>query len=125
MWHTVYNFHVCYDEWYNCKLENFILAFFRFLKNSTPQVLSSLGPFAQLNAEEVKTTVEEMRDILSRLLKVFYDVAGSKRVVEIVLTKVEKFYLNIPILETICNPGLQERHWKQVIYSNAHFNVPK
>lgn len=55
-----------------------------------------------------------MRSTLARLSKAFLDVQGARRIVEIVLTKVEKFCSAIPILETICNPGLQERHWKKV-----------
>lgn len=74
----------------------------------------TLGPFTRLNADEVKFSIENMRDTLFRLLKVFHDTAGAKRIVEIVLSKVEKFYLNVPILQTICNPGMQERHWKKV-----------
>lgn len=79
------------------------------------------APYKKLDASEVKTTVYNMKDILSRLSKLFGDVPGAKRILEIVLTKVEKFCLNIPILETICNPGLQDRHWEKVYYSFLKF----
>ena len=58
-----------------------------------------------------------MKNVLMKLSKCFYDVPGAKRIVEIVLTKAEKFNVNVPILETICNPGLQERHWERVIHA--------
>lgn len=73
-----------------------------------------LDPFISLNAKEVQESVQNMRSTLARLSKAFLDVQGARRIVEIVLTKVEKFCSAIPILETICNPGLQERHWKKV-----------
>jgi len=64
-----------------------------------------------------------MKNILVRLSECFYDVPGAKRIVEIVLTKAEKFSTNIPILETICNPGLQERHWEKVS-DTCNFDYP-
>ncbi|KAK7575999.1 hypothetical protein V9T40_012285 [Parthenolecanium corni] len=89
LWHTVLNFHESHENWCN-------------------------NPFISLNAKEVQESVQNMRSTLARLSKAFLDVQGARRIVEIVLTKVEKFCSAIPILETICNPGLQERHWKKM-----------
>ncbi|XP_072152186.1 dynein axonemal heavy chain 3 isoform X4 [Bemisia tabaci] len=89
LWHTILEFHKKYEIWYN-------------------------GPFANLNAEEIKETVDSMWSILYKLSKTFYDVPGSKRIAEIVRAKVEKFKQLIPVLQTVCNPGLRDRHWEQI-----------
>lgn len=67
-----------------------------------------------LNAEEIKETVESMWRNLYKLARTFYNVPGSKRVAETVRGKVDKFRQYIPVLEAICNPGLKERHWREV-----------
>lgn len=64
---------------------------------------------------EIKEEVEAVWKLLYKLAKTFHDVPGSKRVAEIVRAKVEKFKQYLPVLQTICNPGLQERHWQQVL----------
>ncbi|RZF36882.1 hypothetical protein LSTR_LSTR004570 [Laodelphax striatellus] len=89
LWHTVLEFHQSYDKWY-------------------------FGPFKGLDAEEIKETVDSMWKILYKLAKTLYDVPGSKRVAEMVRAKVEKFKQYVPILQTICNPGIRERHWQQI-----------
>ncbi|XP_075210784.1 dynein heavy chain 3, axonemal [Lycorma delicatula] len=89
LWHTVLEFHQSYDKWY-------------------------FGPFKELDAEEIKETVENMWRVLYKLAKTLYDVPGSKRVAEMVRAKVEKFRQFVPILQTICNPGIRERHWQQI-----------
>ncbi|XP_073998137.1 dynein axonemal heavy chain 3-like isoform X3 [Rhodnius prolixus] len=89
LWHTVYDFHTSYDKWF-------------------------YGPFMGLNAEEIKETVESMWRNLYKLARTFYNVPGSKRVAETVRGKVDKFRQYIPVLEAICNPGLKERHWREI-----------
>lgn len=73
------------------------------------------GPFKGLDAEAIKEEVENCWKILYKLAKTFHDVPGSKRVAEMVRAKVEKFRQYVPVLQCICNPGLQERHWQQVL----------
>lgn len=72
------------------------------------------GPFKDLDAEEIKESVENMWRTLYKLAKTLFDVPGSKRIAEMVRAKVEKFKQFVPVLQTICNPGIQERHWIQV-----------
>lgn len=73
-----------------------------------------LGPFKGLDAEEIKEIVDNMWRTLYKLGKTLYDVPGSKRIAEMVRAKVEKFRQYVPVLQTICNPGIRDRHWKQV-----------
>lgn len=73
------------------------------------------GPFLHLNAIEVKDTVDNMWKNLYKLARTLQDYPGSKRVAEIVRGQVDDFKQYLPVLETICNPGMHERHWKEVI----------
>lgn len=89
LWHTVYNFHESYDVWY-------------------------YGPFSVLDADQVREEVENMWRVLYKLAKAFFDNPGAKRVAETVRAKVEKFRQFLPVLQTVCNKGLQPRHWNRV-----------
>lgn len=89
LWHTVLGFHEKYETWY-------------------------YGPFEVLDADAVAEEIEEMWRILYKLGKSLHENAGARRVAEIVRAKVEKFRTLIPVLQTVCNKGLQERHWDQI-----------
>jgi len=67
-----------------------------------------------LNAEDIAEEVEGMWKSLYKLSKTLQDTPGAKRIAETVRAKVEKFRQYIPVLNTICNPGLQARHWEKV-----------
>jgi len=55
--------------------------------------------------------VDEMHALTFKLSKIFMDQPAARRISENVRGKIEKFKLNMPILHTLCNPGLRERHW--------------
>lgn len=61
---------------------------------------------------------------LYKLARTLQDYPGSKRVAEIVRGKVDNFKKYLPVLETICNPGIHERHWIEVIYCILLDNFP-
>lgn len=89
LWNTVLTFHKNYEIWYS-------------------------GPFAGLDAEEVKETTDDVWRTLYRLARALADVPGGRRIADTVRGKVEKFRQFIPLLQIICTPGLQDRHWKQI-----------
>ncbi|KAL1116324.1 hypothetical protein AAG570_005819 [Ranatra chinensis] len=89
LWHTVLEFHQSYDTWY-------------------------YGPFMGLDADGIKDTVDNMWKTLYKLAKTFIEVPGSKRIAEMVRGKVEKFRQFVPVLQAICNPGMQQRHWDEI-----------
>ncbi|XP_018322727.1 dynein heavy chain 3, axonemal isoform X2 [Agrilus planipennis] len=89
LWHTAYEFHVNYDVWY-------------------------YGPFAALDADAVVEEVESMWRTLYKLAKTFSDNPAARRIAETVKAKVEKFKQFSIVLQTICNPGIQERHWEKI-----------
>ncbi|XP_059139620.1 dynein axonemal heavy chain 3-like isoform X2 [Physella acuta] len=89
LWRTAYNF---------------------YLKNE----LWTHGPFKNLNSEEIENEVSEMWRTMYKLTKAFADQPGPRHIANSVKTKIDKFKTNMPILQTICNPGIRGRHWDQM-----------
>ncbi|XP_066246402.1 dynein axonemal heavy chain 3 [Euwallacea similis] len=89
LWHSVLEFHENYDIWY-------------------------YGPFAGLDANEITEYVDNMWRTLCKLVKIFSDNPGARRIAEMVRAKVEKFRQFLPVLQTVCNKGLQKRHWNKI-----------
>ena len=74
----------------------------------------SIGPFTDINSEEVEEEIGGMYRTVLKLTKTFGDAPGPRRVADSVKSKIDKFKVHIPLLQIICNPGLRERHWEQV-----------
>lgn len=89
LWHTVLHFHRNYEKWY-------------------------YGPFLGLDADEMREETDNAWRTLYKLGRVLTDIPGARRIAEMIRGKVEKFKQFIPVLQTICNPGLQARHWEQI-----------
>lgn len=89
LWHIALSFHQNYDLWY-------------------------YGPFQGLDAEKVREQTDETWRTLYKMSRILADVPGARRVAEMVRGKVEKFQQFIPVLQIICTPGLQARHWQTI-----------
>ncbi|XP_061175178.1 dynein axonemal heavy chain 3-like [Saccostrea echinata] len=89
LWNTAYQFHQKHEQWLN-------------------------GPFQNLNSEEIESDVGDMWRTMYKLTKQFNDQAGPRRVADTVKNKVDKFKQHLPILNTICNPGIRDRHWEMM-----------
>ncbi|XP_050466815.1 dynein axonemal heavy chain 3 isoform X2 [Cataglyphis hispanica] len=89
LWHTALDFHRNYDKWF-------------------------YGSFIGLDADQIRDETENTWRILYKLSRVLTEVPGARRVAEIVRGKVEKFRQFIPVLQIICTPGLQARHWEAI-----------
>ncbi|KAJ8245818.1 hypothetical protein GJAV_G00260630 [Gymnothorax javanicus] len=72
------------------------------------------GPFKNLNAEQVSDELAAMWRTMYKLAKSFSDLAGPRRVADSFKIKIDKFKHHLPILTTICNPGIKERHWEEI-----------
>ena len=47
-----------------------------------------------------------------KLTKTLGDQPGPRNVADRVKGKIDKFKQHLPILQTICNPGIRDRHWE-------------
>ncbi|XP_035261919.1 dynein heavy chain 3, axonemal [Anguilla anguilla] len=72
------------------------------------------GPFQNLNAEHITDELAAMWRTVYKLAKSFSDLPGPRRVADSFKIKIDKFKQHLPILTTICNPGMKERHWQEI-----------
>lgn len=54
---------------------------------------------------------------LHKLTKSLSSLPGPRRVAKTFKGKVDQFKQHVPILSTICNPGIKDRHWEMVSLS--------
>lgn len=55
-----------------------------------------------------------MSDIIQKLIKQLVNNPQAKRIAEQVRLKIDKFKIYLPILDAICQQGLNERHWNLI-----------
>ncbi|GIX78819.1 hypothetical protein CDAR_277851, partial [Caerostris darwini] len=72
------------------------------------------GPIHQVEPELVEQEVMTLWRLLYKLEKTFSDTPEPRRIAESVKSTVEKFKEYIPLVQTLCNPGLRDRHWDQI-----------
>lgn len=69
------------------------------------------GPFEALNGESIHRDVESMSDTIQKLIKHLANNPQAKRIADQVRMKIDKFKVYLPVLDAICQQGLNERHW--------------
>ncbi|XP_078276213.1 dynein axonemal heavy chain 3-like [Rhinoraja longicauda] len=88
LWRTALQFNLHHDKWMN-------------------------GSMLQVNAEEVEQEVQSLWKISYKLTKVFNhpDLHGPLKVATTIKTKLDKFKINMPLINALCSPGIKQRHW--------------
>ncbi|XP_063078071.1 dynein axonemal heavy chain 3 [Engraulis encrasicolus] len=72
------------------------------------------GPFVHLNAEQVTEELSSMWRLMYKLTKSFSELPAPRRVADSFRLKMDKFKVHLPLLTTICNPGMKDRHWDKI-----------
>ncbi|KAJ3048328.1 Dynein heavy chain 7, axonemal, partial [Rhizophlyctis rosea] len=72
------------------------------------------GPFLKLDPEVVENEVTNMWRNIYKLCLTFENDAAPLEVAEITKEQLERFKVHLPLISTLCNPGLRERHWKDI-----------
>ncbi|XP_071775394.2 dynein axonemal heavy chain 3 [Centroberyx gerrardi] len=72
------------------------------------------GPFLDLNAEKISDDLGTMWRNMYKLTKSFSNLPGPCRVAKSFKSKIDQFKRHLPILTTICNPGIKDRHWERI-----------
>ncbi|XP_064605237.1 dynein axonemal heavy chain 3-like isoform X2 [Liolophura sinensis] len=99
LWRAAVKFHKEYDKWMN-------------------------GPVLEVNAEVVEEEVQTLWRTAYKLTKIFShpDYKGPLRAATTIKTKLEKFKINMPLINALCNPGLKKRHW-DMMNEKVGFNM--
>lgn len=100
LWHTAYHFESCYEVWF-------------------------YGKYVGLKSDNIREEVEEMTKTIYKLTKSLTSNPFAKRIAEQIRLKIDKFRVYIPILESICRQGLNERHWEQISQELGEKIYPK
>ena len=72
------------------------------------------GPFPELDGEEIADEVGTVFRTAFKLSKQLSEKRGPAKTASSLLKRVETFKADIPVVQTLCNPGMMERHWDQV-----------
>ncbi|WAR10683.1 DYH7-like protein [Mya arenaria] len=72
------------------------------------------GPMTGVDPDDVEQEVGNFWRGLYKLEKAFDTVPAAKKIAGKVKTKVEEFREHMPLISTLFNPGLRERHWEQI-----------
>ncbi|KAJ3389327.1 Dynein heavy chain 7, axonemal [Entophlyctis sp. JEL0112] len=72
------------------------------------------GPFLKLDPEVVESEVSNMWRTMFKLISIFENDPGPLEICEITKEQLERFKVHLPLISTLCNPGLRERHWKDI-----------
>lgn len=74
----------------------------------------AVGPFLELDAEQVEEEVGTMWRTMHKLTRTFAEQPQPKRSAELYKMKLNEFKEHLPLLQTFCNQGLRDRHWQRV-----------
>ncbi|XP_044191900.1 dynein axonemal heavy chain 3 isoform X1 [Thunnus albacares] len=72
------------------------------------------GPFLHLDAEKISDELDIMWRTMHKLTKSLSNLPGPCRVAKSFKSKIDQFKQHLPILTTICNPGIKDRHWEKI-----------
>lgn len=67
-----------------------------------------------LEAESISDELDAMWKTLHKLFRSFSSLPGPQLVAKTYEQKVEQFKAHLPVLRTISNRGIKDRHWQQV-----------
>ncbi|CAH1790213.1 unnamed protein product [Owenia fusiformis] len=72
------------------------------------------GPMSGVDPDTTEQDVGNIWRALYKLEKVFDGVPAAKKIAQKVKAKVEEFKEHMPLIQTLFNPGLRDRHWDQI-----------
>ena len=72
------------------------------------------GPMEKVDPETVDADIANYHRTLFKLEKTFEQVPAPRKIASKMRLRVEEFKEHMPLVMTLFNPGLKERHWQQI-----------
>lgn len=82
-----------------------------FIEKRDLWLKSQVGSFDPV---DIAKDIEQVYDVVLRLSQEFEESPQSKRLADDIKTIIDEFRLNMPIIQTLGNPGMKLRHWEQI-----------
>nr|CAI5840362.1 unnamed protein product [Callosobruchus analis] len=73
------------------------------------------NPIQNIDAESIETSVTDMYKMMVRLIKVFADIEAVQSVAIEIRNQIDQFKPLIPLLMSLKNPGMKQRHWDKFL----------
>uniref|UniRef100_A0A8D3CSS9 AAA+ ATPase domain-containing protein n=1 Tax=Scophthalmus maximus TaxID=52904 RepID=A0A8D3CSS9_SCOMX len=67
-----------------------------------------------LDAEKISEDLDVMQRTMYKLTKSFSNLVGPNSVAKSFKSKTDQFKQHLPVLTTICNPGIKDSHWEKI-----------
>ncbi|KAI9190103.1 hypothetical protein H9P43_001536 [Blastocladiella emersonii ATCC 22665] len=72
------------------------------------------GPLLDLEAEAVEAEIDNLRRETFRVGAMVAAVAAPQKIVTHIKEKIDEFLQYMPVIRILCNPGLRDRHWRDM-----------
>ncbi|OAJ39728.1 hypothetical protein BDEG_23556 [Batrachochytrium dendrobatidis JEL423] len=72
------------------------------------------GSFLKLEPEGIENDVMNMHRNIYKLTLTFPADSAPFNFAQITKEQIERFKVHLPLVSTLCNPGLRDRHWKDI-----------
>lgn len=69
------------------------------------------NPILNIDADSIEGSTTEMYKMMVRLIKVFADIEAVQNVAIEIKNQIENFRPLIPLIQSLRNPGMRQRHW--------------
>ncbi|CAH1982455.1 unnamed protein product [Acanthoscelides obtectus] len=69
------------------------------------------NPIQNIDADSIEMSVTDMYKMMVRLIKIFADIEAVQSVASEIRNQIDQFKPLIPILMSLKNPGMKQRHW--------------
>lgn len=69
------------------------------------------NPIINVDADAIENSVAEMYKMMVRSIKIFSDIEAVQSVAIEIKRQIDDFKPLIPLLQSLRNPGMKQRHW--------------
>lgn len=69
------------------------------------------NPLVNIDAEAIERNVNEMYKTMQKSIRIFADIEAVQSVAIEIKNQIDKFKPLIPLIQSVRNPGMRQRHW--------------